>query len=70
MDQQILESRLEKIEMKLSFLEDFLARLQDEVVKRNGVIDALKAEHAAMKEKILQISRNIEEIPQQKPPHY
>jgi SlyX protein len=70
MEQQVLGSRLEKIEMKLAFLEDFLARLQDEVVKRNAVIDALKADHAAMKEKVLQMSRDLEEIPNQKPPHY
>jgi SlyX protein len=70
MDQQVLGSRFEKIETKLAFLEDFLTRLQDEVVARNAVMDALKAEHAAMKEKLLQISRNIEEIPNQKPPHY
>lgn len=63
-------SRLEKIEMKLAFLEDFIARLQDEVVARNAVMDVLKTEHAAMKEKLLQISRNMEEIPNQKPPHY
>jgi SlyX protein len=70
MDQQVLGSRLEKIETKLAFLEDFLTRLQDEVVRRNAVIDALKAEHSAMKEKLLQISRDFEEIPNQKPPHY
>jgi SlyX protein len=70
MDRQVLESRLEKIETKLAFLEDFLVRLQDEVVKRNAVMDALKAEHAAMREKLLQMSRDLEEIPSQKPPHY
>ncbi|MDR2245679.1 MAG: SlyX family protein [Treponema sp.] len=70
MEQEILGSRLEKIEMKLAFLEDFIARLQDEVVARNAVMDVLKTEHAAMKEKLLQISRNMEEIPNQKPPHY
>ncbi|MDR2177696.1 MAG: SlyX family protein, partial [Treponema sp.] len=48
MDQQVLESRLEKIETKLAFLEDFLVRLQDEVVERNAVMDALKPEPGAM----------------------
>jgi SlyX protein len=70
MDQQSLGSRLDKIEMKFAFLEDFLVRLQDEVVARNLVLDALKTEHAAMKEKLLQISRDMEEMPSQKPPHY
>jgi SlyX protein len=70
MDQQVLGSRLEKIETKLAFLEDFLTRLQNEVVARNVIVDSLKAEHSAMKEKLLQISRDLEEIPNQKPPHY
>jgi SlyX protein len=70
MDQKSLGSRLDKIEMKIAFLEDFLVRLQDEVVARNLVLDALKTEHAAMKEKLLQISRDMEELPSQKPPHY
>jgi SlyX protein len=70
MDQQALDSRLEKIETKLAFLEDFLTRLQDEVVAGNAVMNVLKAEHGAMKEKLLQISRDLEEIPNQKPPHY
>ncbi|MDR0758848.1 MAG: SlyX family protein [Treponema sp.] len=70
MKQQILGSRLEKIETKLAFLEDFIVRLQDEVVARNAVMDVLKTEHTAIKEKLLQISRDMEEIPSQKPPHY
>lgn len=71
-----MERRLEKIETKLAFLEDFIVRLQGEVVERNAGIDAIKAEHAAVKEKVLQISRELsatqfpEEIPNQKPPHY
>ncbi|MDR3337082.1 MAG: SlyX family protein [Treponema sp.] len=70
MDQQVLEKRLEKIETKLSFLEDFLARLQDEVVVRNASLDKLSAEHSAMKAKLVQISQDLEEIPNRKPPHY
>jgi SlyX protein len=70
MDQQVLEKRLEKIETKLSFLEDFLTRLQDEVVVRNAIIEKLNAGHSAMKAKLIQISQDLEEIPNRKPPHY
>jgi SlyX protein len=70
MDQQALDRRLEKIETKLAFLEDFLTRLQDEVVIRNVAIDKLAAEHAAMKARLAQISRDLEEVPNRKPPHY
>jgi SlyX protein len=70
MDQQVLETRLEKIETKLAFLEDFLTRLQDEVVSRNAALDKLSAEHAIMKTRLVRISQDLEEIPNRKPPHY
>ncbi|MDR0878075.1 MAG: SlyX family protein [Treponema sp.] len=70
MDQQALTTRLEKIETKLAYLEDFLTRLQDEVVGRNAVLDRLITENTAMKDRLQSISRNLEEMPNQKPPHY
>ncbi|MDR2631728.1 MAG: SlyX family protein [Spirochaetaceae bacterium] len=70
MNQQGLEPRIEKIEIKLAFLEDFLNRLQEEMLDRNTLIDKLSAEHGAMKDRLSQLSRELEEIPGQKPPHY
>jgi SlyX protein len=70
MDQQGFEPRLEKIEIKLAFLEDFLARLQEEMLERNNLLAKLSAEHGAMRERLAQLSREQEEIPSQKPPHY
>jgi SlyX protein len=70
MEDSHIDHRLETIETKLMFLEDFLLRLQDEVVRRNNIIDKLGAEYKAMKEKVIQIAANMEEIPNQKPPHY
>jgi SlyX protein len=70
MDQQGLEPRIEKIEIKLAFLEDFLNRLQEETLERNALLDKLSAEHGAMKERLLRLSQGSEEIPNQKPPHY
>ncbi|GHV87870.1 hypothetical protein AGMMS50267_02300 [Spirochaetia bacterium] len=70
MDQQAPDGRLEKIETKLAFLEDFLTRLQDEVVRRNAEMDKLTAEHNALKTRVLQINQELEDIPNRKPPHY
>ncbi|QQO09767.1 SlyX family protein [Breznakiella homolactica] len=64
------DERFDKIEMKLAFLEDFLNRLHEEVLQRNALMDRLGAEHGALKEKVFQLSREIEEIPDRKPPHY
>jgi SlyX protein len=70
MEDTHIEERFQAIESKLMFLEDFLLRLQDEVVSRNNSIDKLSAEHKAIKDKVLQIAANLDEIPNQKPPHY
>jgi SlyX protein len=70
MDQQGFGERLEKIEVKLAYLEDFVTRLQEEVLARNTLMDRLMAENQAMKERLLQLTRNGEEIPNRRPPHY
>jgi SlyX protein len=70
MADQNLPARLEKIETKLAFLEDFLGRLQDEVVGRNAALDRLIAENTAVKERLQAISQSLEELPDRKPPHY
>ena len=70
MNQQDLDRRLEKIETKLAFLEDFLTRMQDETIARNAAMEKLSAEHSAIKALLLQISGELEEIPNRRPPHY
>jgi SlyX protein len=70
MDQQDLDRRLEKIETKLAFLEDFINRLQDETAARNAVLEKLRNENSAIKARLSQISGELEEIPDRKPPHY
>ena len=64
------EARLEAIEIKLAHLEDFLTRLQNETVSRNNQLDKLMAEHKLIKSRLAQISHDIEEVPNNKPPHY
>ena len=64
------EDRLEKIEVKLAYLEDFLLRLQEVTNENNAVIGRLGKEAEIIKQKVLQISNDLEEIPDRKPPHY
>jgi len=65
-----IERRLDAVEIKLAHLEDFLQKMQDETLARNAAAEKLAAEHAAVKEKVLQIASELEEIPNRKPPHY
>jgi SlyX protein len=70
MEQEEIRQRFDTIETKLAHLEDFLGRLQEQVLERNGVSDRLVSEQAAVKEKLLQVAAELEEIPNRKPPHY
>jgi SlyX protein len=70
MERDAVETRFELLETKLAYLEDFLERLQMEVVERNAAADRLAAEHAAVKEKMLQLAAELEDVPNRRPPHY
>jgi SlyX protein len=70
MDAGEQERRFQAIETKLTFLEDFLLRLQEETSARHVVLDRIEAEHRALKTRLLQVSRCLELMPPQKPPHY
>lgn len=64
------ERRITALETKLSFLEDFVNRLQQEVVDRAGTMDRLVAEQKAAREKLVELMETMEYIPDRRPPHY
>lgn len=70
MDEQEISARFAAVETKLAFLEDFMARLQEEVVARGGALDRVLTEQAAVKEKVMQLAAELEEVPDRRPPHY
>jgi len=65
-----VDERLDRIEMKLSYLEDFVERLQAVVVEQNRLAEKLQQEHRVLKDKILFLTKELEEIPNRNPPHY
>jgi len=65
-----VDERLDRIEMKLAYLEDFVERLQAVVVEQNRLAEKLQQEHRVLKDKILFLTKELEEIPNRKPPHY
>ncbi len=65
------ESRLTAIEMKLTYMEDFLKQLQEVTVANGGELGKLHEEARLMAGKIREMSDLLEgDIPNRKPPHY
>ena len=55
----------------LSYLEDFLAKVQNVVVEQGDLLDRVFAENRLMREKIKEMSDQLEgDIPNVRPPHY
>lgn len=63
------ENRFIALETKLAFMDDFVNKLQQEVVKQHKVIEILREENKILSSRIMDLSENIE-IPNRKPPHY
>lgn len=65
------DSRLTEIEIKLSYLEDFMNKIQKITVEHTETIEKLKAENRALKVKVTELVEFQEgDIPNRKPPHY
>lgn len=65
-----VHDRLDAIETKLAYLEDFLAKLQAVAVEHTATLDHLTAENRAIKTKITEMSDSLQDMPNVKPPHY
>ena len=64
------DDRLINIETKLSFLEDFIDRLQEIAVEHTDSIERLKQENRILKTKIGDIEDAAHDMPNVRPPHY
>lgn len=63
------ENRFMAVETKLAYLEDFVNKMQEEVVSQQKTIENLRIENKILSGRIQDISDNLE-IPNSKPPHY
>ena len=65
------DSRLTEIEIKLSYLEDFMNKIQKITVEHTEAIERLKAENRTLKAKVAELVEFPEgDIPNRTPPHY
>jgi len=66
-----MTERLDKLEIKLSYMEDFVQQLQDVVTTHTQTIEVLRKENKILSGKIRDMSDQLQgEIPNRKPPHY
>lgn len=66
-----ITERLDKLEIKLSYMEDFVQQLQDVVTSHTQTIEVLRKENKILSGKIRDMSDQLQgEIPNRKPPHY
>lgn len=65
------ESHIISLEMKISYLEDFVQQLQEVVLEQGEVVERLVAENRHIKTKLADMAGQLEgDIPNRKPPHY
>lgn len=68
---QETQERITSVEIKLSYMEDFVNKLQTSIVEHENAIDTLKIENKMLKQKIKELLENQEEeIQNRRPPHY
>lgn len=71
MEQINEDDRITQLEVKVSYLEDFLNQVQEVAVSQAKEIERLKVSNHLMIEKIKELSDLAEgDIPNRKPPHY
>ncbi len=63
------EERFIALETKIAYMDDFISKLQEEVVKQGKLIDILREENKVLSGRIQDLSENVE-IPNRRPPHY
>lgn len=68
---QLLEERITSLEIKLSYMEDFMNQIQEVAVQQTRDIEKLKSENKYLAQKVKELVENQEgDIPNRKPPHY
>ena len=65
------EEKLTSLEIKISYLEDFMNQIQEVCVEQTKDIERLKKENKMLIEKVKELlDGQAPEIPNRKPPHY
>ena len=63
------DERFIALETKISYMDDFINKLQEEAVENSRMIERLREENRILAGRIQDLSENLE-IPNRRPPHY
>lgn len=63
------EDRFVALETKIAYMDDFIAKLQEECFENQKLIQVLREENKILAGRIQDLSENME-IPNRRPPHY
>ncbi|HNQ97269.1 MAG TPA: SlyX family protein [Treponemataceae bacterium] len=64
------EQRIIGLETKMAYLDDFMAKIQAITVEHTDAIERLKAENRALRAKLGEVEDQLQDLPNQRPPHY
>ena len=63
------EERFIALETKIMYMEEFIAKLQEEAVKNSKQIEILREENKILAGRYQELAENMD-IPNRRPPHY
>lgn len=64
------EKRMEEMEIRMAYLEDYTIQLNEVVLKGNRKIEHLEEQLERMTRKVEELAENLPAPENQKPPHY
>ena len=64
-----IEEKFIALETKIAYMDDFIAKLQEETLENKKMIRILREENQILAGRVQDLSENLE-IPNRKPPHY
>lgn len=64
------EKRMEEMEIRMAYLEDYTISLNEVVLKGNRKIEYLEEQLQTLKRKMEELAENLPAPENQKPPHY
>ena len=65
------DTHIINLEMKISYLEDFVQQLQEVVLEQGAALERVMAENRHIKTKLADMAGQLEgDIPNRRPPHY